>query len=216
MNEYYDLNYKQYIPDDRRAAILDIGCGEGALVEYLYNQGHRDITAIDADEAALSRIKIKEKIKTINAKVDANFIRSIDRNFDIIVMKQMIYYIDRKNIYDFLSAIWERLSENGTLIVEIFNGSMISGRFTEVKDPYILTAYSEHSLRKILETTNFEIIALTGHQSTSRSFKFRLYTLAQKIWFMLYRMILIIERGKDDELPRIRQKNVIAVARKKN
>ena len=53
MPNYYDDNYKAFLPEDRNAAILDIGCGPGDFVRYLHGLGYRNITAVDIDEAAV-------------------------------------------------------------------------------------------------------------------------------------------------------------------
>jgi hypothetical protein len=39
--------------------------------------------------------------------------------------------------------------------------------------------------------------------------------VARTLWFRLYRLLLIVERGWDDELPRISSKSIIAVARRR-
>jgi 2-polyprenyl-3-methyl-5-hydroxy-6-metoxy-1,4-benzoquinol methylase len=216
MNEqYYTTNYLSHLPNDRNISILDIGCGQGDFIRYLHSLDYRNIVAVDMDNEALSSFAGLEGVVQIAAHIDSNFLRKMDRKFGLIVAKQMIYYIERRNVFDFVDAIKNALTDDGTLIVEIFNGSLISGRFTELKDPGILTAYTEHSIRRILEGAGFQILACFGFAHTKQTIKSQLYGFLQSVWFRIYRMILILERGRDDELPSIRQKTLIVVAQKR-
>ncbi|HEU4704550.1 MAG TPA: hypothetical protein VFS45_02410, partial [Sphingomicrobium sp.] len=130
------------------------------------------------------------------------------------VVKQMIYYLDRHQAPAFVRALADALAEDGRLVVEIFNGALLSSRFTELKDPGILTAYTENGLRRLLEANGLKVERMYGARLGRSGFRAAAYRLAQAMWFRLYRMLLVIERGRDDELPQIRHKSIIAVARR--
>lgn len=213
MDSYYDLNYRPFLPSDRNAAILDIGCGEGDLVRYLCGLGYTNITAVDIDAELIERLQDVPHVKTIVDCANGDFIRALKGQYDLIVAKQMIYYLERTQAPVFVKEIRKKLAADGQFIVEIFNGSMLSSRLTEAKDPGILTAYTEHSIARLLSWNGFRIEACFGFKAQSRGIKFALYSYLQKIWFLLYRALLILERGRDDELPTLYQKTIIAVAK---
>ena len=129
----------------------------------------------------------------------------------LIVAKQMIYYLDRREAAAFVRSLSNSLANDGRVLVEIFNGSLLSSRFTELKDPAILTAYTELGLKRLLEWNGLEVERLFGAQSGGSG----LYRMLRSLWFDIYRGLLILERGRDDELPRIGQKSIIAVARRR-
>ena len=54
-----------------------------------------------------------------------------------------------------------------------------------------------------------------GCRTGSRTLRSRTYLAAQALWFRIYRLLLILERGRDDELPKIGQKSIVAVARRR-
>jgi len=114
-----------------------------------------------------------------------------------------------------IAALRDALSPDGRLIVEVFNGALLSGRYTETKDPGILTAYSEKGLVRLLEQNGLLVEHLSGATLRHRGIRGLLHAMAQALWFRLYRLILILERGRDDELPRIGSKTIIAVARRR-
>ena len=211
---YYDDNYLSLVPEDLRAPILDLGCGQGDFSRYLTERGYKSVTAADRDEAAMQKLV---ELPGITAKTVALSPSNIPRRrggWALIVAKQIIYYFDRREAPALVKSLRDALAPDGRLIVEIFNGSLMSGRFTELKDPGILTAYTENGLRRLLEQSGLVVESMTGGRVRHRGFPGFLYAAAQALWFRLYRLILIIVRGHDDELPRISSKSIIAVARK--
>lgn len=211
---YYDLNYAAWLPDAADGAILDIGCGEGDFVRYAAGRGHRDITAVDIDAQALARLAEIEGVTTITAPADGDFVRGLGRRYRLIVVKQMIYYLTRREAPAFVAALRDALEDDGLLVIEVFNGALMSARFTETKDPAIETAYTENSLRRLLEWNGLAVIEMFGIRTPSRGAKSALYRLLQRAWFRLYRALMVLERGRDDELPRLHHKSLIAVARR--
>jgi 2-polyprenyl-3-methyl-5-hydroxy-6-metoxy-1,4-benzoquinol methylase len=215
-SSYYDDNYGCFLPDNHNAPILDIGCGQGDFVRYLSEAGYRQITAADRDPEAIATL---QNVDGVTAKTFEAGSREIEQHaggWTLIVAKQMIYYFDRREAPAFVAALSQALAPEGRLIVEIFNGALLSSRFTELKDPGILTAYTEHGLRRLLEQNGFTVEHLFGAISRSNGLKGALYTAARVLWFRLYRLLLLLERGSDDELPRISSKSIIAVARRRD
>jgi len=210
MTSYYDDNYGPLLPADRQAAILDIGCGQGDLAHYLRQHGYKNITAIDSDDSAIAALQNIDGINASRVEIASELPARLSGPWDLIIARQMIYYLDRHNAPSFVRSIADSLGPNGRVIIEIFNGSLLSSRFTELKDPAILTAYTELGLKRLLERNGLKVERLFGAQSGGS----RLYRLLQWLWFRLYRLILILERGRDDELPEIGVKSIIAVARR--
>jgi len=206
---YYDENYRALLPEDRAAPILDVGCGQGDFVRYLHGLGYRNITAVDRDAQAVASLTGLDGVTTIRANADANYVGSLGGGWALIVAKQMLYYFDRKEAPEFVRSLADALDKDGRLVVEIFNGALLSSRFTELKDPGILTAYTENGLKRLLEGSGLIVERMEGVRAGGR-----IYRALQAIWFGLYRLLLILERGRDDELPRIGAKLIIAVARR--
>jgi SAM-dependent methyltransferase len=213
-DDYYEANYRALLPADRNSRILDLGCGEGDFVSFAHRLGYRHIKAVDEDSEAIAALGDLEGVDVVRAHVDAEFIKGLNGPWDVILAKQMIYYFDRKEAPEIICAINAALADDGILIVEIFNGALLSGRFTELKDPGILTAYTELGLKRLLERNGFVVERLVGADNAQNRLRSRFYDAARRTWFDIYRRLLILERGRDDELPTIGAKSIIAVASK--
>lgn len=210
MASYYENNYRPFLPKDPNARILDIGCGQGDFIRYLHGLGYRNITAADISDQAVAALRDIEGVTVVRHEVDEELPSELAGPWALIVAKQMIYYLDRRQAAAFVRSLSNSLTDDGCVLVEIFNGSLLSSRFTELKDPAILTAYTELGLKRLLEWNGLMVERLFGAQSGGSW----LYRLLQSIWFRLYRLVLILERGRDDELPAIGKKLIIAVARR--
>jgi len=212
--DHYSLNYRILLPENRNARILDLGCGEGDFIRFAHGLGFRKLTGVDRDQDVIRALGDLEGVTPIHADVTPEFLTRLGGGCDLIVAKQMIYYFDRKEAPGLVQKIAHSLADNGRLIVEIFNGALLSSRFTELKDPAILTAYTEQGLKRLLDRNGLVVERLVGAKAGERRLRSRAYQLARRAWFRTYRRLLIIERGFDDELPAIGDKAIIAVARR--
>jgi 2-polyprenyl-3-methyl-5-hydroxy-6-metoxy-1,4-benzoquinol methylase len=211
---YYGDNYRRFLPQDFDAPIVDLGCGQGDFVRYLSELGYRNVTAVDHDGPAIAALDGMPGVRATAAAATAETIEQNSGGWALIIAKQMIYYFDRRDAPSFVAGLAQALAPDGRLVVEVFNGALLSSRFTELKDPGILTAYTENGLKRLLEQNGFRVEELFGATSRRNGLKGALYSAARKFWFRLYRLLLILERGMDDELPRISSKSIIAVARR--
>lgn len=214
MSSYYDLNFRRYLPADPAAPILDIGCGQGDFVRYAQGLGHRAITAVDIDVDALEPLAKLDGVKTMAAPADADFVAGLGESYQLIVVKQMIYYHTRREVVPFVAALRDRLAPDGVLLVEIFNASATSGLLPLAKDPFIQTAYNEKGIARLLQSQGLTVSEVFGVAQPSGGLKRKLYDFAGRCWFALWRAVTILERGRDDELPSIREKSIIAIARR--
>ena len=211
----YEDNYRQFLPEDLESPILDLGCGQGDFVRYLSDLGYRNVTGVDRDADAISALNTVPGVTARTALATANTIDQHPGGWALIIAKQMIYYFDRRDAPSFVAALAQSLAPDGRLIVEVFNGALLSSRFTELKDPGIFTAYTENGLQRLLEQNGFTVEHLFGATSRRNGLRGQIYSVARTLWFRLYRLLLIVERGWDDELPRISSKSIIAVARRR-
>ncbi len=207
-----ELNYSMWLPQDRRAAILDLGCGDGRMLRFLSTKGYLNIHGVDRDPVALALAGKLAGVTTECAEVGLEYLRQQRGKFKLVILKQMIYYVERSEIMSFMLALKEVLADDGVIIVEFFNAALLSSRLTELKDPFIRTAYTEHSMRRIFCATGLHELHIGGERRESGKFRSRVYAALRACWVSLLKVIYILERGIDNELPRIYTKSIIAVA----
>ena len=209
-----ELNYSPYLPKDKNARILDLGCGSGLLLEYLDFKGYTNILGVDVDETVLLTVdsKFKNRIRHINNLL--GFLNNENEKFDLIIAKDVIYYFPPENIMSYMHTIVEALNKNGCLIVEIFNGALLTAPYTAAKDYGIINMFTEQSVRSVLEYAGLGVDKVFGVRKTKRvGIKSIVYLTGVRIWHLVLKVIYLLERGLDDRNPTIFTKSIIAVGR---
>jgi SAM-dependent methyltransferase len=209
-----ELNYRAWLPPDRRAPILDLGCGDGRVLRFLSALGYEQVLGVDRDEGALASIGALPGVTLECRDVDPGYLDRHRGRFRLIVLRQMIYYVGRGEVMAFLLAAKDALTDDGVILVEFFNAALLSSRLTEQKDPFIRTAYTEHAMRRLFEAAGLHVRAIHGERRRVSGLRSGLYAALRAIWVQLLKAIYILERGIDNELPRIYTKSIVAVASK--
>ena len=99
---------------DQNSRILDIGCGRGRILANLSNKLKLLDKPIGLD---IESHKDKSK-KIIFKKIDAlTFVSKTKSTFDLILIKQTIHLLKRKQVINFLSKCKNKLKPNGKIII---------------------------------------------------------------------------------------------------
>jgi 2-polyprenyl-3-methyl-5-hydroxy-6-metoxy-1,4-benzoquinol methylase len=208
-----DVNYRTLLPADRGARILDVGCGTGRLMRYLVDQGYADVHGVDndADVVASTRSAVSPNVSVTDDL--AGWLQSRPGEFDLIVARQMIYYLPPVRAVAALTAARSALSAHGSIVVEVFNAATLTGPVVMHKDLDILCAYTEHSLRDLLQRAGFSRIEVVGSRDAARGARRAAFLALNRSWRAALRLIYTAERGLDPQNPRILSRNLLAVGR---
>ena len=211
-----ELNYSAWLPIDQNAAILDLGCGDGRVLRFLSSKGYQNTHGVDRDSQALAQIGKLSGVTIECTEVGRQYLQQQRGKFKLIILKQMIYYVERNEIMAFMLALNDALTDDGMIIVEFFNSALLSSRLTELKDPFIRTAYTEHSMRRLFVAAGFDVKFIGGQRrEKGRNLRSQLYAALRAGWVFLLGLIYILEHGMDNELPSIYAKSIVAVAIKR-
>ena len=117
----------------RGGSILDVGCGEGVLLDFLDYGIFSKYIGIDISRSAFEEVKL-------DGKHNAQFIRAdIDtyvpnENFDIIVFIESIFYL--KKPFDTLKHYEQFLRKDGFFIVSVYETHGSSLFWRKIKSLY--------------------------------------------------------------------------------
>ena len=99
---------------NKNSRILDIGCGRGKILDDLSNKLRLSNRPIGLD---IENHKDKSK-KIIFKKIDAlTFISKTNITFDLILIKQTIHLLKKKQVIKLLSICKNKLNLNGKIII---------------------------------------------------------------------------------------------------
>lgn len=103
----------------KQGKILEIGCGYGRVLKFLFDSGYKNLTGVDISDHLIKRARIN--LPNCNYII-ANFLEfATTEKFDCIIMCAVMEYIvkqsDREKLVD---KIYSILNERGFVFVECF------------------------------------------------------------------------------------------------
>lgn len=209
----FQLNYGPFLPSNKMANILDIGCGMGQFIRYLQKNGYTNVSGIELGQEAVDYCR-KNGLENVS-KIDnlSEFLSKNRGKFDFIILKSVIAHFPRENVIPNLKLIRDSLAEDGMVLIETFNISVLTGMFAFYDDFTHKIGFTGESLFQVLYEAGFKDIRISGNKYKIKGIKSFIWVMGRKIWTILLRTIYILERGIGDN-PKILSKLLIAVAKK--
>lgn len=206
-NRYF---YK-FLPQDKGASIIELGCGNGGLIYWLQNIGYINASGIDTSSEQVECAK-SLGIKKISKANLIDFLKDKVGLYDVIFMRDIIEHFHKSEIIDIFDMLYRALKKRGTLIIQTPNGAGIFGSRYRYHDFTHEISFTENSLRQVMLASNF----FDTHFYETKPVVFGLKSLIRAVLWNFIRIILqfvlLVETGGTDK---ILTQNIIAVGHKK-
>lgn len=100
----------------KECKILDVGCGDGSLCEYLHQKGYKNVKGIDVSEVIIEKCKSKQKEGLVfECKDIVN--DSFDEEYDVVVCWFLLHHIPQEDVIKLVLNLSRICKKNGTLIL---------------------------------------------------------------------------------------------------
>ena len=192
--QFYRVNYLEYVPTNKQSRILVVSCGPGYFVNLLHEEGYTNIVGIDSFSGKIQFAQAKGlNCQTVEA---IPFLKDSPEPFDVIICEQELNHLTKDEIIMFLNLCWNKLSQNGALIVHGLNGANpITGAEALAQNFDHFNTFTEYSLRQVLTYCGYDhisVIPLNLYVFYSNPFNYiawfiaGLLTLIFRFGFILY------------------------------
>lgn len=170
----YKLNYKNILPKDKDAHILELGCGAGYFLKYLKELGYQNIHGVDISPEQLELAKkLGGSLYIVQADI-FDYLKSTKQKFDMICAFHVLEHLFKNEILELLSFIYEKLNNNGMILIEVPNaGSPLFGgqnRYSEFTHETGFTAPSLKEVLLICEFLDVKVFPIKGVSPYARTF----------------------------------------------
>ena len=185
----YDWYFRNWLPADKGAPIVDLACGAGSLLHFFRERGYNNIAGVDIspEQVALSR-QVTSEVTQDNV---VHFLQTHHGTSDLITALDLIEHFHKEEVLAFLDGCWAALRPGGRLILQTPNAetpwaaSLRYGDFTHE------VCFNSNSLSRLMRLTGFSNI--TGREqgpvpigysaaSTARSMLWQLIRLALQFY----------------------------------
>ena len=201
----------KWLPADKSATILDLGCGGGEFLEFLRRQGFTNTEGIDYSVEQIARCRQRGLENLTHATDSQAYVRGRKGKLAVVVMNDVLEHIPKTNIIPELETIRDSLAPGGSLIIKVPNAANVFGIVARYLDFTHEVAFTEHSLQQVLVAADFPKIEIEGLPVRLKLKPKRLvYWSMNRVYMSLHRAAYVAAVGED--APRILNKLLLARA----
>lgn len=197
---------KGWLPKDKDAAILDVGCGRGEFLRFLHLEGYVNCEGIDLAEEQV------EQSKRWNLPVrceDAlDYLKTRTCRYALITAFDFLEHLTRSEALDFLSRSREAL-RSGSLIMKTPNVAAPRGTHYFAGDLTHEQAYSPSSLLQILRATDFTNVEFRETKPVPHS---AFGAIRSVLWYFVKAIYILEDRIETGACLPVYTRNVIVRA----
>lgn len=188
----FKQNILPHLPADRRASVVDLGCGQGLLVRHLISLGFVNATGIDVspEQVTLAHAHGVSQVEL------GDFRDSLNRSpLNAATGVDFFEHLTKSEVLEALDRVHETLAPGGVLVLQVpnsvspFGGNYRHGDFTHE------TSYTARSLRQLGAAAGFrrtDVFACPPPRHGIRSFaRYVLWSFASGVM----KSILAAETG---------------------
>jgi SAM-dependent methyltransferase len=216
MKKYFGGRLELHLPGNRRAAILDIGCGMGFALETLRTLGYERIEGIEADEGQLAAARARG-FTVAHVTDTPMWLRAHACQFELVLLLDVLEHIPRAQQLEFLASIHTALVPGGQLICSVPNANSTLGTRQRYMDWTHETTFTEHSLDFALHHGGFREITVFEDDGPRKRLPWlplwrRRWWYVRGLFRLVRRLQLMAELGPDEGRRSPLSPNLLGVA----
>lgn len=206
----FDLHYGNFLPEQKDAPILDIGCGTGHFLYYLKKNGYSNFLGIDISEsqAEFCRNNINPNVATADA---FEFLTGRTNTYSVISANDVIEHISKEKIISFLKIIHQALKPDGILLLKLPNMSNPFSLDSRYRDFTHECGFTEESIYQVLYIAGFRNISICPSQVPGKSIK---SYLSRVLTFLIHSILKKLFWHQGISAPKILSCRLIVIAKK--
>lgn len=152
---YLDALVQQHFPADRAAAVLDLGCGHGALLWAARRAGYTNLTGIDASPEQVAAAK-RLGIEGVRQQDLREGLAALSPDsLDVVVLFDLFHYFDRPEQIAIIDAVYRVLKPGGRWILHVPNGEALFAARMRYWDYLASGAFTHASIAQVLLASGF-------------------------------------------------------------
>jgi len=185
----------RYFPRDRKASILDLGCGYGAILYFAREAGYTNLRGIDRSPDQIQAAGILGIEGVEEGDLIGVLFSLCDSSQDCIITFDVIEHFTIEELIPLVDEVLRVLKPNGRWIIHTTNGeSPFCGRM-HFGDLTHEIAFTRTSLAQLLLSSGFRIVQSFEDEPIPHGVKSAIRWFFWKIIRNILRLYLAIETG---------------------
>jgi len=145
----------RHFPPDKDAAILDLGCGHGALIYFARKAGYHNVTGVDRSPQQVAEAR-RLGIEGVHKGDLRQTLQSCqDGSLDAVVAFDVIEHFTKDELLSFVDEVFCVLRQGGKWIIHTANGEAPFGGRSRYGDFTHELAFTRTSIAQLLLASGF-------------------------------------------------------------
>ncbi len=203
---------QKHFPAEKKAAVLDLGCGHGALIYFAKQLGYTQVHGVDgsADQVAAARllgidgVEEGDLIQVLNAHLSASL--------DVVIAFDVMEHFTRDELLPFVDQVYRALKPGGRLIIHTPNAASPFFGTVRYGDITHELAFTSTSLNQLLLSSGFSNVCCFEDAPIVHGVKSAVRWVIWQGFRGLMRLYALAETGTSDG---VFSRNLLAVAFKR-
>jgi 2-polyprenyl-3-methyl-5-hydroxy-6-metoxy-1,4-benzoquinol methylase len=154
---FNDSYYGGWLPSNKGAKVLDVGCGNGSFVFWLQERGFSNAAGMDISPEQISQGK-NLGIKNIEVADFREFLKEHTDTYEIIFARDILEHLSKEEVLEMLELVRIALKPGGSFISQTVNAeNPLWGRLRHADFTHDL-AFTRESMRQLLLMSGFNAI----------------------------------------------------------
>ncbi len=155
----FAYHFRELLPSNRSARILDLGCGGGHFLYFLHSLGYSNLAGVDADskQAEVARGMVACDVEQADI---IRFLRSCPGGYDLVSCHHVIEHLSLDDAAELLRLVYGALAPGGRFVLSTPNGArpwVGWHLFADLSHDHL---YTSSSLKEVMELAGFLDVSL--------------------------------------------------------
>ena len=203
---------KRCFPAGRECQILDLGCGDGALLYFLRDVGYTNSKGIDISPTQVAAAQ-QLGLRVEQGDLIQTLLLITDESLDVIVSLDVIEHLTKSELLNFADEVYRTLKDGGRWIIHCPNGDSPFFAAVRYGDWTHEQAFTAVSLNQVIKAAGFDTLACYEDKPIPHGIKSAIRVFLWKVLRKIIQMAWLIETGASGN--GIFSRNILAVAYKK-
>lgn len=192
--KYWQYFFYDFLPKNKSAKILDVGCGYGGFVYWLHEQGYPNTKGIDI---STEMIELSKSLNIQNTFKDNMFDHlKINKNrYDLIFCRDVLEHLPKAEVVEILSLFYDAIKSDGSIIIQVPNGFGSTTGKIFYSDFTHETLFSASALNQITQVVGFKSLYIKEVTPVPHGFVSTIRYILWKLLKLKFQFYQLIENG---------------------
>ena len=191
---YWKHRIQKFLPSNKSAAVLDLGCGTGDFLLFLKNQGFTNLSGVEySEEMKAMSEQTAGGIRIVYHDATA-YLKETEKRYDFILCAHLLEHFEKSKVLETIKLAREKLNTGGRLVLYTPNFASPFGLMIAFGDFTHITHFSGIAMAQLANMSSFEIDYIGGNGPVPFGFA---GTLKSLLWRLILKPIgkLIFSNG---------------------